>query len=150
MAAVASLGMIGLIFGGYCSNVRLSLSLALTEGQLTRLQVFALEAIVKYAHANVSTTKEDDTSKYHFLRLNQHRFQLTSTEGLLITFFQFLFTAVAAYPSQASFGKNTSAFGLKPPVVPIKRWALIAAMFWGINMLNNWAFAFNISVPVHM
>ncbi|KAK5015966.1 golgi uridine diphosphate-N-acetylglucosamine transporter [Cryomyces antarcticus] len=90
------------------------------------------------------------TSKYHFLRLNQHRFQLTSTEGLLITFFQFLFTAVAAYPSQASFGKNTSAFGLKPPVVPIKRWALIAAMFWGINMLNNWAFAFNISVPVHI
>lgn len=23
-------------------------------------------------------------------------------------------------------------------------------MFWGINMLNNWAFAYNISVPVHI
>lgn len=23
-------------------------------------------------------------------------------------------------------------------------------MFFGINMLNNWAFAFNISVPVHI
>lgn len=26
----------------------------------------------------------------------------------------------------------------------------MAAMFFGVNMLNNWAFAFNISVPVHI
>jgi drug/metabolite transporter (DMT)-like permease len=25
-----------------------------------------------------------------------------------------------------------------------------AAMFYTVNMLNNWAFAFNISVPVHI
>jgi len=30
------------------------------------------------------------------------------------------------------------------------RWAYIAFLFYSINMLNNWAFAFNISVPVHI
>ena len=30
------------------------------------------------------------------------------------------------------------------------RWAYIALLFYSINMLNNWAFAFNISVPVHI
>lgn len=32
----------------------------------------------------------------------------------------------------------------------MRRWAFIAFMFFGINMLNNWAFAYNISVPVHI
>lgn len=30
------------------------------------------------------------------------------------------------------------------------RWGYIALLFYGINMLNNWAFAFSISVPVHI
>ena len=30
------------------------------------------------------------------------------------------------------------------------RWIVGAAMFFTVNMLNNWAFAFNISVPVHI
>lgn len=30
------------------------------------------------------------------------------------------------------------------------KWAYIAFLFYSINMLNNWAFAFNISVPVHI
>jgi UDP-xylose/UDP-N-acetylglucosamine transporter B4 len=32
----------------------------------------------------------------------------------------------------------------------MRKWAYIALMFFGVNMLNNWAFAFNISVPVHI
>ncbi|CAD0089818.1 unnamed protein product [Aureobasidium vineae] len=32
----------------------------------------------------------------------------------------------------------------------MRKWAYIALMFFAINMLNNWAFAFNISVPVHI
>lgn len=32
----------------------------------------------------------------------------------------------------------------------MSKWAYIALMFFGVNMLNNWAFAFNISVPVHI
>ena len=67
--------------------------------------------------------------------------------GLLITFFQFIFTALAAYPSQFS---TTGVYTVRKPSVPFQRWAFIAAMFFSINMLNNWAFAFNISVPVHI
>jgi UDP-xylose/UDP-N-acetylglucosamine transporter B4 len=32
----------------------------------------------------------------------------------------------------------------------MRKWAYIALMFFAVNMLNNWAFAFNISVPVHI
>ncbi|KAK5126910.1 hypothetical protein LTR85_008268 [Meristemomyces frigidus] len=67
--------------------------------------------------------------------------------GLLITFFQFVFTALAAYPTQ--FSANSPGT-VHPPKVPLRRWAFIAAMFFSINMLNNWAFAFSISVPVHI
>jgi UDP-xylose/UDP-N-acetylglucosamine transporter B4 len=67
--------------------------------------------------------------------------------GLLITFFQFLFAALAAYPTQFSI---SGPYTLRNPSVPISRWTVIAAMFYSINMLNNYAFAFNISVPVHI
>lgn len=41
-------------------------------------------------------------------------------------------------------------YNLRPPKVPLKKWAFIAAIFYSINMLNNWAFAFRISVPAHI
>lgn len=41
-------------------------------------------------------------------------------------------------------------YNLRPPNVPVKKWALVAAMHFAINMLNNWAFAYDISVPVHI
>ncbi|WPG97987.1 UAA transporter [Acrodontium crateriforme] len=81
--------------------------------------VFALEAIIKSAPSS----------------------------GLLITFFQFVFTTLASYPTQAS---TTGAYGVRKPTVPVRNWAFMAAMFFSINMLNNWAFAFSISVPVHI
>ncbi|OBW67852.1 MAG: Uncharacterized protein AUREO_020770 [Aureobasidium pullulans] len=65
--------------------------------------------------------------------------------GLLITLAQFIFTALAA-----SFSQITPTLTLKSPSVPMSKWAYIALMFFGVNMLNNWAFAFNISVPVHI
>lgn len=34
--------------------------------------------------------------------------------------------------------------------MPVRKWAFVAAMHFGINMLNNWAFAYSISVPVHI
>lgn len=67
--------------------------------------------------------------------------------GLIITFFQFVFVTVFAYPSQFEPGAK---YTLQAPKVPMRRWAFIAFMFYGINMLNNWAFAYNISVPVHI
>ncbi|KAK5742505.1 golgi uridine diphosphate-N-acetylglucosamine transporter [Elasticomyces elasticus] len=69
------------------------------------------------------------------------------SSGLLITFFQFVFTTLASYPTQCSPG---SPYTVRPPTVPLRRWVFIAALFFGINMLNNWAFAFSISVPVHI
>lgn len=70
-----------------------------------------------------------------------------ATAGLLITFFQFVFTSSAAYLTQFS---STGKFGLKQNQVPLSRWAYTATLFCAINVLNNWAFAFNISVPVHI
>lgn len=58
---------------------------------------------------------------------------------------QFIIVALSAYPSQAS----PDSF-LKKPNIPVKKLAYSAAMFYAVNMLNNWAFAFNISVPVHI
>lgn len=75
--------------------------------------------------------------------------------GLIITFLQFLFVTFFAYPSQFSSSSSSSSGAessllLQRPKVPMRRWAFIAFMFFGINMLNNWAFAYNISVPVHI
>ncbi|KAF2146639.1 glycosyltransferase family 39 protein [Aplosporella prunicola CBS 121167] len=67
--------------------------------------------------------------------------------GLLITLFQFVLTALAAFPSQYD---PSQPYYLKKSPVPFRKWALSAAMFFAVNMLNNWAFAFNISVPVHI
>ena len=67
--------------------------------------------------------------------------------GLIITLFQFVLTAGFAYPSQFELGSSTT---VKRTNVPFTRWAFIAFMFFSINMLNNWAFAYNISVPVHI
>ncbi|KAF2459715.1 UAA transporter [Lineolata rhizophorae] len=82
--------------------------------------VFALEAIVK---------QEPDS-------------------GLLITFFQFLLTMLFALPSQLD--PTRPPFFIQKSAVPFRKWAASASMFFAVNMLNNWAFAFQISVPVHI
>lgn len=94
--------MLGLIFGGCCSNV------------------FALEAIIK----------------------------VEPNSGTLLTFVQFLFVAITGYFSQLD--PNRPPLYIKPNKVPIKRWAINIVLFFGINILNNYAFSFNISVPVHI
>lgn len=74
--------------------------------------------------------------------------QLTARHvGLIITFLQFVFATISSYPSQFEPG---APYTLRKTKVPASRWAFIAFMFFGINMLNNWAFAYNISVPVHI
>lgn len=69
-------------------------------------------------------------------------------KGLLITFAQFAFIAVASSPAPIFATANKSNNGKGG--VPMARWAYIAFLFYSINMLNNWAFAFKISVPVHI
>ncbi|KAI1214028.1 UAA-domain-containing protein [Annulohypoxylon truncatum] len=94
--------MLGLIFGGCCSNV------------------FALEAIIKVEPAS----------------------------GTLLTFVQFLFVAVTGYVSQ--FDYTRPPFFIKPNRVPIRRWLINIVLFFSINVLNNHAFSYDISVPVHI
>ncbi|CAD6441367.1 a342d5fe-c521-4ba9-ad0f-1838ba26c930 [Sclerotinia trifoliorum] len=94
--------MLGLIFGGCCSNV------------------FALEAIVKV---------EPDS-------------------GTLMTFVQFVFVAVTGYISQ--FDRGRPPLFLTPNRVPIRRWIINIVLFFTINVLNNHAFSYNISVPMHI
>jgi drug/metabolite transporter (DMT)-like permease len=59
---------------------------------------------------------------------------------------QFILVTIAAYPSQ----RGSSGQLLKKTKVPFAKLAVAAVMFFTVNMLNNWAFAFNISVPVHI
>ncbi|KAF2157526.1 UAA transporter [Myriangium duriaei CBS 260.36] len=72
-----------------------------------------------------------------------------SDSGLIITFLQFVLAAGFSWPSQLPSATNSSKPSTKPPV-PLWRWFVISAIFYAVNMLNNWAFAFNISVPVHI
>ncbi|RYP23964.1 hypothetical protein DL765_000850 [Monosporascus sp. GIB2] len=83
-------------------------------------QVFALEAIIKVEPAC----------------------------GTLLTFVQFLFVAVTGYISQ--FDSSRPPFFLRPNRVPIRRWFINIVLFFSINVLNNHAFSYDISVPVHI
>ncbi|ERS96246.1 solute carrier family 35 (UDP-xylose/UDP-N-acetylglucosamine transporter), member B4 [Sporothrix schenckii 1099-18] len=82
--------------------------------------VFALEAIIKVEPAS----------------------------GTLLTFTQFLFVAITGYVSQ--FDGDRPPFFIQPNKVPIKRWCVNIVLFFSINVLNNHAFSYNISVPVHI
>ncbi|KAF4828555.1 UDP-N-acetylglucosamine transporter yea4 [Colletotrichum siamense] len=94
--------MLGLIFGGCCSNV------------------YALEAIIK----------------------------VEPSSGTLLTFVQFLFVAVTGYVSQ--FDRSRPPFFLRQNKVPLRRWLINIVLFFSINVLNNHAFSYDISVPVHI
>ncbi|MCJ1403941.1 golgi uridine diphosphate-N- acetylglucosamine transporter [Xylographa trunciseda] len=82
--------------------------------------VFALEAIVK---------EEPET-------------------GLLITFTQFVVTFLLTWPRH--FSSTHRPWYLKTPAVPLLRWVPNILLFFSVNMLNNFAFGYNISVPVHI
>lgn len=65
-----------------------------------------------------------------------------------MTFVQFLFVAVTGYVSQ--FDSKRPPFFLTPNRVPIRRWLINIVLFFSINVLNNHAFSYDISVPVHI
>src|SRR3954451_6022211 len=68
--------------------------------------------------------------------------------GTLLTFVQFLFIASIGYTSQ--FDIKRPPLFLKPNRVPIRRWLVNILLFFTINVLNNHAFSYNISVPIHI
>ncbi|KAJ9660762.1 golgi uridine diphosphate-N- acetylglucosamine transporter [Neophaeococcomyces mojaviensis] len=89
--------------------------------------------------------------------------KLSSSTGALITFLQFLTITLYQLPSQLTF--HITSPPEPPPLqptqgvwfprvkrrkVPLKTWALFAAQFVAINVLNNAAFGYKISLPLHI
>ncbi|KAI4132070.1 MAG: hypothetical protein LQ338_000928 [Usnochroma carphineum] len=68
--------------------------------------------------------------------------------GNLITFVQFLVTALFTWPHH--FSATRPPFFLKPRAIPLARWLPNIVLFFTVNLLNNFAFGYNISVPVHI
>src|SRR6478609_173448 len=73
---------------------------------------------------------------------------LMNRAGTLLTFVQFLFVAITGYVAQ--FDKTRPPFFIAPNKVPLSRWIINIVLFFSINMLNNHAFSYDISVPVHI
>lgn len=61
----------------------------------------------------------------------------------LITFMQFLALAVVGFVTAADFGR-------KKPVIPITYYAKMVLMYFFVQVINNYALNFNISMPLHM
>lgn len=56
--------------------------------------------------------------------------------------------AITGYIAQ--FDVARPPFYLTPNKVPIRRWMVNIVLFFSINVLNNHAFSYDISVPVHI
>lgn len=63
--------------------------------------------------------------------------------GNLITFSQFLFVAVEGFIF-------THQFGTKKPHIGLWDYSVLVAMFFIVNVCNNYAFDFNVAMPLHM
>lgn len=63
--------------------------------------------------------------------------------GNLVTFLQFMFIACVGF---CTVGK----FGTAERKIPFKKYLLLVGFFWTSSVANNLAFAFNISMPLHM
>lgn len=61
----------------------------------------------------------------------------------LITFMQFLALAVVGFVTTADFGR-------KKPVIPLSYYAKMVLMYFFVQVINNYALNFNISMPLHM
>ncbi|KAL1920421.1 uncharacterized protein VTP21DRAFT_798 [Calcarisporiella thermophila] len=72
--------------------------------------------------------------------------------GHLITFAQFLFVAIDGLISHLHFSPSSQVPipRLRPTKVPLWRWFVQVIMFFSVSVLNNWALAFDIGVPLHI
>jgi solute carrier family 35 (UDP-xylose/UDP-N-acetylglucosamine transporter), member B4 len=50
----------------------------------------------------------------------------------------------------SQFDNSRPPFFVRPNRVPLRRWLVNIILFFSINVLNNHAFSYNISVPVHI
>ncbi|KAJ5112084.1 UDP-N-acetylglucosamine transporter yea4 [Penicillium argentinense] len=72
------------------------------------------------------------------------------TAGPLITFAQFVLCALFTLPHFLSFSAGPVTLFLSPRAIPLRSWLIYTAYFVSVNLLNNWAFAYRISVPLHI
>lgn len=79
-------------------------------------------------------------------RLNHHNL-IGYLTGHLITFAQFVL--VAAEGLYQHFDRKSPTL-LKPNQIPLHRWLGQIVLFFSVSILNNYAFGYNISVPVHI
>lgn len=75
--------------------------------------------------------------------------QLPSS-GTLITFAQFLITTLSTLPQFLIFTTTFPFFGLKDRKVPLWRWAVQVGFYLTTSLLNNWAFGYDVPMPVHI
>jgi UDP-xylose/UDP-N-acetylglucosamine transporter B4 len=76
--------------------------------------------------------------------------QTSPSSGPLITAFQFLLVALATLPKHFSLDGGWRNLYLKPRAIPLKKWLVYTAYFLSINILNNIAFNYRISIPLHI
>lgn len=84
--------------------------------------VFALEAIIKEAPGS----------------------------GTLITCTQFILTSIFSLQPHLDLSRGIRHLYLKPRAIPFQRWLLYTVIFLTVNVLNNKAFGYKISVPLHI
>ncbi|KAF3481917.1 uncharacterized protein GIQ15_04676 [Arthroderma uncinatum] len=70
--------------------------------------------------------------------------------GTLITFAQFVIIATLTFPTIVSPAAGVKSLFISKPAIPLKSWAIYTAFFMSVNLLNNAAFIFEISVPLHI
>ncbi|PTU23756.1 hypothetical protein P175DRAFT_0426728 [Aspergillus ochraceoroseus IBT 24754] len=70
--------------------------------------------------------------------------------GPLITFAQFILTALFMVPNFLSLSAGPRSFFISTRSIPLRSWFIYTAFFVTVNLLNNWAFAYKISVPLHI
>ncbi|KPI35571.1 UDP-N-acetylglucosamine transporter yea4 [Cyphellophora attinorum] len=69
--------------------------------------------------------------------------------GTLITALQFLVTSLITLPANVDVRSPGQGF-LRARKIPLKKWIIYTAYFLAINILNNCAFGYSISIPLHI
>lgn len=72
------------------------------------------------------------------------------SSGTLITCTQFLLTSLFGLQSHIDVSRGARNLWLKPRVVPIQKLMVWTAFFAAVSLLNNMAFDYKISVPLHI
>jgi solute carrier family 35 (UDP-xylose/UDP-N-acetylglucosamine transporter), member B4 len=70
--------------------------------------------------------------------------------GTLITCFQFILITLFTLPSHLDFSRGIRNLYLKPRAIPFTSWMMYTVIFATVNLLNNKAFHYKISVPLHI